>query len=237
MNKKLKIVLIILLSIIVLLLVAAASFMFKFKSEVSKMSSMETKKIFENVFVVQDSFANLYLIKSAEGYIAIDAGYDAENVKSALKKLNIAESEIKAIFLTHSDSDHTGAVKIFNNAKVYASEDEAPMLEGKKNKAFFVSNKLNARFQTLKDHEVLKIGGVDIKIIFTPGHTIGSASYMVNDGYLFTGDTLSIKNGKIDVFNEFFNMDTAAEKISIEKIKSIPGVKYIFTAHYGMLKI
>jgi hydroxyacylglutathione hydrolase len=77
----------------------------------------------------------------------------------------------------------------------------------------------------------------ELKIFFTPGHTIGSASYLVNDGYLFTGDTLSIKNSKMDVFNEFFNMDTAVERVSIEKIKALSGVKYIFTAHYGILKI
>ncbi|MCK7506903.1 MAG: hypothetical protein MZV70_24480 [Desulfobacterales bacterium] len=30
-------------------------------------------------------------------------------------------------------------------------------------------------------------------------------SYVINDAYLFVGDTMSLKNGKADLFNEFFN--------------------------------
>ena len=44
---------------------------------------------------------------------------------------------------------------------------------------------------------------------------------------------LSIKDGKIDKFNEFFNMDTETAINSIEKLIGIPGMEYIFTAHYG----
>ncbi len=59
------------------------------------------------------------------------------------------------------------------------------------------------------------------QIIITPGHTPGSMCYLINNKYLFTGDALSIKAGKIDKFNEFFNMDTET------------ATEYIFSAHYG----
>jgi glyoxylase-like metal-dependent hydrolase (beta-lactamase superfamily II) len=57
--------------------------------------------------------------------------------------------------------------------------------------------------------------------------------YLVNDKYLFTGDALSLKNDKIDEFNNFFNMDSEMALKSIEKIKNLNNIDYIFTAHYG----
>ncbi len=71
------------------------------------------------------------------------------------------------------------------------------------------------------------------QIIITPGHTPDSMCYLINNKYLFTGDALSIKAGKIDKFNEFFNMDTETATKSIEKITRIPVTEYIFSAHYG----
>jgi len=236
MNKKLKIALITFSSLFVIIVIAGASFFLKFKSETSKMSPVKTGQVLENIFAVQDKFVNLFIIKTSEGYIAIDGGYDTENIKQELKKLNISETDVKALFLTHSDSDHTAAAGIFKNAKIYASENEAPMLDGKINKVLFFSNQLNLPYTTMKDKEIVRSGGVSIRLISTPGHTLGSASYMVDDHYLFIGDTLSLKNSKIEAFNNFFNMDTAKEKNSIEKIKALPGIKYIITAHYGILK-
>jgi hypothetical protein len=44
---------------------------------------------------------------------------------------------------------------------------------------------------------------------------------------------MSLKNGKADLFNEFFNMDSETEKESIKKLAALQNIKYIFTAHYG----
>ena len=57
--------------------------------------------------------------------------------------------------------------------------------------------------------------------------------YLVNDKYLFVGDALSIKDGKIGKFNEFFNMDHKMAIKSIVNITKLPEAEYIFSAHYG----
>jgi len=59
-------------------------------------------------------------------------------------------------------------------------------------------------------------------------------SYLVNDKFLFTGDVLSLKSGKIDEFNNFFNSDTKTANKSIGIITQIPETEYIFTSHYGL---
>ena len=67
----------------------------------------------------------------------------------------------------------------------------------------------------------------------TPGHTTGSMSYLVNGKYLFTGDCLSLISGKADKFASFINMDNKILETSLHKLKTLSGVDYIFTAHYG----
>jgi hypothetical protein len=44
---------------------------------------------------------------------------------------------------------------------------------------------------------------------------------------------MSLKNGKADLFNDLFNIDSETEKESIKKLATLQNLKYVFTAHYG----
>ncbi len=70
----------------------------------------------------------------------------------------------------------------------------------------------------------------------TPGHTPGSLCYLVDGRWLFTGDTISLKEGKAGPFVERFNMDTPTEVVSIGKLAKLQGVEAVFTAHHGFTK-
>ena len=88
----------------------------------------------------------------------------------------------------------------------------------------------------LKDGDITYIGKIKVAAITTPGHTPGSMSYLVNDSILFTGDTLSIQNGKVKPFFWLQNMSTRVQKESIKKLLKIDRVKLICTGHTGYLK-
>jgi len=96
-----------------------------------------------------------------------------------------------------------------------------------------IKNTLPAGYSLLADNQDIKVAGTKVYCVLTPGHTPGSMSYVVNDEYLFSGDTLSLENGEVQVFNKFFNMDTNVEKSSIIKLSKLINIRYIFTAHYG----
>jgi len=220
--------------VVILVLLLLGGYMIKAKSEIKQLSPVETKEIVSNIFSVMDSFVNLYLIKDSSQYIAIDAGNNLEAISVELKKLNIDPDRVIAVLLTHTDGDHVAAIKLFRNAKVYFSRQEEQLLNGKKSRFFIFGNKIDTKTYTLiDDQQVISIGNTKIKGILTPGHTAGSMCYLVNDKYLFTGDALSLKNGKIDRFNEFFNVDTKTAIASMVNITAIPEADYIFTAHYG----
>jgi len=220
--------------IILLIVLFLGAYMMKARSEMKKMTTTETGQIVENVFSIQDSFANFYLLKDNDKYIAIDAGNNTETISEELKKLNINPDDIEAVLLTHTDRDHVAAIKLFKNAEVYLSKEEEQLLNGEKSRFIFVGNKIDSEQYTLiVDQQVFYIGNIKVEGILTPGHTPGSMCYLIDDKYLFTGDALSLKEGQIAPFNKFFNMDTRTALSSMEKISNIPEADYIFTAHYG----
>jgi len=201
--------------------------------EIKKMSSLETREIVKDVFAVQDNFVNLFLVKNGSTYIAIDAGNNAEHIHQELNRLHIDPKSVAAVLLTHSDVDHIAGLSLFENAVIYLSRAEEQMITGQTSRFLFMKNKLNYAHELLEDNQVFTISGLKIKGILAPGHTPGSMCYLINDTWLFTGDSMSIKNGKVKEFNKIFNMDTQIQQKSLEKLADLPGVEYLFTAHYG----
>jgi len=81
---------------------------------------------------------------------------------------------------------------------------------------------------TFKDGDEIKIGGLELKVLFTPGHTIDSYSFVLPDR-VFTGDALLIRGtGRTD----FQNGDAKMSWTSIvEKLFSLPDETLVFPAH------
>jgi glyoxylase-like metal-dependent hydrolase (beta-lactamase superfamily II) len=207
----------------------------KLRSEIDKMEPVQTKQITDRIYAIRDSVVNAYLIQTYEGYIMIDAGNDIDIVKQELGKLNIDKNKIIAVFLTHSDYDHVASIPLFRNAKIYLSREEESMINGSKRRMPFQYNKIETdRYNTFVDGQLFHFPDITVRCILTPGHTPGATSYLINDKYLFTGDALSLKEGKADVFIKLANMDLSTHRKSIRKIYDLQNIEYIFTAHHGM---
>lgn len=234
MSKNLKIALWSVAGIIVLIILFLGAYMIKAKSEISLMTPLETGKVVDNIYVIKNDFVNVYVIREGKKSILIDCGNDPETVKNGLETLKINPDDVVAILLTHSDDDHVKALKLFNNAEVFLSHKEEQMINGQTSRFLFFGNSIdNKKYNLVEDNQIFTIAATRIEGILTSGHTPGSMCYLINDKYLFTGDALSLKNGKIDEFNNFFNMESETALKSIEKIKNLKNIDYIFTAHYG----
>ena len=96
----------------------------------------------------------------------------------------------KYILLTHGHGDHIGFVEYYvnkYNIPVVCGKNEAGLLaDPSMNLSGCISITPDKLFE---DGEVFSVGGMDFKIIFTPGHTAGSICY-ITGGELFSGDTL-----------------------------------------------
>jgi len=234
MNKIVTKSLIILGIIVVVLVLAFVVMLLKIKSETSGFAPLETGKVMDNIFAVKDDFANVYIIQNGEKYIVIDCGNKQATVAEQMEKLGINPNDVAVVFLTHTDGDHVGALSLFDRAKLFMSKEELPMINGTKSKFLWFGNSIpRTDYTLLEDREVAQIGNLKIEGILVPGHTSGMMAYLINDKYLFTGDILSLKDGKMAPIPEFFNMDTKQAIESMEIIRHIPTAEYIFTAHWG----
>jgi hydroxyacylglutathione hydrolase len=217
-----------------LLVLGVAYNIFSFRSAMRGMETIDSGPIEKGVFAVKSNISNLFIVASGTEAICIDAGADLNQTREELKKLKIAPESIRAVFLTHSDGDHVGAIELFSNATIYISADEEQMINGNTVRKYIFKNKVPfTEYQLLGDGEHVRIGDICVQAIATPGHTTGSMSYRVNDEILFTGDTLGLKDGKVTLSPSFFNMDEESEKLSIQKIAQLEGVKLVCTSHYG----
>jgi glyoxylase-like metal-dependent hydrolase (beta-lactamase superfamily II) len=234
MKKLIKRLLTVIAIIVISISLLFVGYMIKASFEIKKMTPMETMEIVENIFSIKDSYVNVYMIKDGKQYIAIDCGTNIEVIEQEMKKLKIDPNNVSIILLTHTDGDHVAAMEIFKNAKVILSKQEEKLINGEDSRFLIFRNSIfSEKYSTVEDQQTIKIGNTKIKAFLTPGHTPGSTCYLINEKYLFVGDALSLKNGKIELFNDFFNMDSELAAKSIEIITKIPSAEYIFTAHYG----
>ena len=207
--------------------------MYRINKETSTLTPSNTGKLTQNVYVLKDKYANMFLIENNSKYIAIDAGIKTDVISKELKEINIDPMDVVAVFLTHTDSDHIGSLHLFKNAEIYISKAEERMINGSVNRFMFIKNKLDHPYKTIEDGQIFLVNGTKVKGILTEGHTVGSMCYHVDEQYLFTGDILGLNNGKIVPFNDFFNMDSEKALETHQNIMGLDSVSYIFTAHYG----
>ena len=234
MKKILKIIVITLCVIVGVLALAWGGMFLKGKSAMSKFAPMETGHVVDNIFVVKDDFANLFFIKDSTQYIVIDCGINPKTIGEQMKSLGINPNEVVTVLLTHTDGDHTGGLSLFSKANLYMSKEEVRMINGEKAKFLWFGNSLpRTDYILLEDRQIARSGNLKIECILAPGHTSGTMAYLINDKYLFSGDIVSLKDGKIAPIPSIFNMDTKQAVKSMEIIRHVPAAKYLFTSHWG----
>jgi hydroxyacylglutathione hydrolase len=198
-----------------------------------KMTPVKTGKLTDDIFAVRDKFVNMYLVRDGEYFIAIDSGTRNGLIEDELRKLDIGRDKVEAVLLTHSDGDHAGGISLFDKAVIWLPKDEEQVINGKTTRKLWIRNKLERDDYRLIEVNDFMIGDVRIKMIPTPGHTPGSACYLINDKYLFTGDALRLYRNKIVPFPKIINKNARQARKSMNNIIGLDGVKYIFTGHYG----
>ena len=141
-----------------------------------------------------------YVIASAKGREALIIDPVIENTDNYIKILRELDLQLVKVIDTHIHADHvTGASKL-------KEATDCVTLMGEHTPADAVEIKV-------KDNEIIYVDKLEIKVIYTPGHTKDSYSFLMND-YLFSGDTLLINgtgrtdfqggNSK-DSYNSIFN--------------------------------
>jgi hydroxyacylglutathione hydrolase len=136
----------------------------------------------------------LFRPQGGERLLVVDPGDEAERILAAVEATG---ARVEAILLTHCHFDHIGAVApvaAATGATVYCPKLEVPLLADIMRfvpwEGFGPFESYDAD-EVVSGGELLELAGLELDVIFTPGHSPGHVTYSVRgEEALFSGDVL-----------------------------------------------
>jgi glyoxylase-like metal-dependent hydrolase (beta-lactamase superfamily II) len=156
-----------------------------------------------------------YIIASGKGREALIVDPVIENTNEYLKVLKELDLKLVKVIDTHIHADHISGLNELNKqtncVRVMGEKSESEVIDVR-----------------LKENEKVKIENIELKTIYTPGHTECSYCFLMNDR-VFTGDTLLINgSGRTD----FQGGSAVAQYDSIfNKLLKLPEKTMVYPAH------
>jgi hydroxyacylglutathione hydrolase len=190
------------------------------------------------MFTVGQIAENCFLLRKdgSDRALIVDPGDEAPRILQAAGELGVT---IDGILLTHTHFDHIGAVAPVakaTGAPVWCPEIETPVLADINSfvpwPGFGPYESYDAD-HTVSGGEKLELAGMEIDVIFTPGHSPGHVTYSVPDETaIFSGDVLFQGSvGRTDLPGG----DWATLLDSIRKlVDSHPAETTVYPGHMGI---
>ena len=170
--------------------------------------------IFDQLFDTKSS-TYTYIISSGKGREALIIDPVIEHTQEYLNLLKELDLKLVKVIDTHIHADHITALNELNK------RTSCTRIMGENSKSEVIDIKV-------KDNEKINIENIELKAMYTPGHTDCSYSYFMKDR-VFTGDTLLIngtgrtdfQNGSsFDAYDSLFN-----------KLLKLPEKTLVYPAH------
>jgi len=164
--------------------------------------------------------SNCYIIGENNKGVIIDPGAAKEDILQAVRESGL---EIQHIILTHAHVDHMFSLDEIREelkAEVLVHKDDAEYFGNpwyNASSLFGLNKVFNPTDILLEDGQVLNVGGLNLEIIHTPGHTPGGICIKVGN-LIFTGDTLfRMSVGRTDLGNGNYDqlMDSLKNKLMV----------------------
>ena len=169
-----------------------------------------------------DYQTNCYIIheENSKTCCILDPGYDADFILDKLDSLGLT---LEAILLTHGHFDHVGAVKELaaeTGCDVYIHPEDLTMPPMMTAGPLYYT-------KTYAEGTQLKLAGLDLGVLHTPGHTPGSVC-LVCENSIFAGDTLFRGScGRTDLPGG----DWATIVNSLHRLAALEGNFWVYSGH------
>ena len=201
------------------------------------------------VRIVADGIVTIGVVPAGGKRVAlIDAGNDKDGaaIKAELSRRGIGPDDVAAVFLTHGHQDHIAAVPMFPQAQVIALAREVGLVEGREGAHGPVTRLLPVSDTGIRvthparDGETVMAGTAVVRVFAVPGHTAGSAAYLV-DNVLFVGDSADADSaGRLQGAPWIFSDSQPENRASLASLASRiraagANVAAIVPAHSGAL--
>lgn len=161
-----------------------------------------------------------YLIESDGEAAVVDASRVTENYEKFAKEKGI---KIKYVIDTHLHADHiSGGKKLADaaGAAYYLPPEDA--------------EEVVFSFEKATDGLKLQVGSTTIEAVYSPGHTIGSTTFVVGDKYLLTGDILFVESiGRPDLAGKAEDWAEDLYETLYSRYKELADDLLVLPAHYA----
>ena len=179
----------------------------------------------ENCYVVGDE-------ETGAGAI-VDPGDEAARIALAVEQTNL---EISQILITHTHIDHVGAVASLvdeYSCQVLMHAEAEPMLGQLPTQAMMMGlrfGEVPTVDRHIEDEEVIEVGGLQLRSLYTPGHAPGHiAFYIESEGLLLSGDALFAGSvGRVDLPGG--SMEVLMRSIE-ERLLTLPDETRVYPGH------
>jgi len=199
---------------------------------------------------------NAFLILGEKKTALVDCGmaYCASNLISNIKQV-LNKRTLNDILISHSHYDHIGAIpylkETWPNSKVFGAEHakqilnrpnalktirnfsmQAAKLYGGGNITAYHDEMLKVD-NSIFEGDILELGGLDVKVIETLGHTKCSLAFLVNNEILFASESTGYMSKSGKVYPGF--LTSSAEAIaSITRCQNL-NPRFIISPHFGLV--
>ena len=178
---------------------------------------------------------NCYIIgeEASEVGALVDPGDEATRIALAVERTNL---EVGSIIVTHAHIDHVGAVAALVDeyaCPVLMHAEAEPMLQQLPTQAMMMGlkfGKVPAVDRHISDEEVLEVGDLWLRSLYTPGHAPGHLAFYVEDeGLVLCGDVLFAGSvGRVDLPGG--SMEALMRSIE-ERLLTLPDETTVYPGH------
>jgi glyoxylase-like metal-dependent hydrolase (beta-lactamase superfamily II) len=163
---------------------------------------------------------NVWIVGDEREVVVIDAAHDADAIAAA-----VGDRRVVAVVCTHAHDDHV------NQAPALADRFSAPiLLDPAEAPLWEMTWPDRAPDGELADGQVLTAGGIELRVLKTPGHSPGSSClYSAELGTVFSGDTL-FQGGPGATGRSYSSFDTIIQSIRTTLL-TLPGATTVRTGH------
>ena len=179
----------------------------------------------ENCYIIGDEASGIGAI--------VDPGDEAARIALAVEQTDL---DVASIILTHAHIDHVGAVASLVDeyaCPVLIHAEAEPMLKQLPTQAMMMGlkfGKVPAVDRHISDEEVLEVGDLRLRSLYTPGHAPGHLAFYIEDEALvLSGDALFAGSvGRVDLPGG--SMEVLMRSIE-ERLLTLPDETRVYPGH------
>lgn len=174
--------------------------------------------------------SNAYILEFNDFCIVIDPSISYQEVKQTINK------EIKAVLVTHGHYDHVAKIETYKDIDIYIHQNALEKLkDSKKNLSVYIDHnhplEIALENPIFVKEEKYKIDNQEFCVMYTPGHSNCSVTYIFENKYMFTGDFIFQRTiGRTN----FLTGNSIIMTQSLQKLKTLKENYYIYPGHGEM---